>query len=192
MKTVEECAQIIKSIFDPYITIPLENWIRFTRHGKIVTAPKNSVLKEPHSTERYLRFLLCGSGGLLSWNANNYVCYNLVYENEFFCDYISFRQQEPSDTEIRLFEDAEMLRISVDQFMPLVNSSRGEKLLRIIAEAHVQDQQERQKTLLTSTARERYEQLVEGRPDVLDRIPHKYLASYLGITPQSLSRIRNQ
>lgn len=45
---------------------------------------------------------------------------------------------------------------------------------------------------ITMTPRQRYEALLEERPDIVQRVPQHYLASYLGITPVSLSRIRNR
>jgi CRP-like cAMP-binding protein len=71
----------------------------------------------------------------------------------------------------------------------LVESKRGEKITRIMADFAFISKQQQQIDLLTKTASERFQQLKIQIPKLLERTPKKYIASYLGITPQSLSRI---
>jgi hypothetical protein len=66
----------------------------------------------------------------------------------------------------------------------------GEKIRRISAERLFIHKQNQQIEMLTQTAKSRYNVLQTSQPDKLHRIPQKYIASYLGITAQSLSRIR--
>ena len=54
------------------------------------------------------------------------------------------------------------------------------------------EHQERMASLLTRTPEQRYLDLMEQRPDLLQRVPQYLLASYLGVTPESLSRIRKR
>ncbi|MEM6801430.1 MAG: Crp/Fnr family transcriptional regulator [Bacteroidota bacterium] len=65
------------------------------------------------------------------------------------------------------------------------------KLFRLILEAAYSFQQDRQASFIYSDATERYKDLMENRKQLIEQVPQKYLASYLGIQPQSLSRIRN-
>ena len=53
-------------------------------------------------------------------------------------------------------------------------------------------QQNMAKELMTKTAKNRYNNLLKKYPDILDMVPHKYIASYLGITPQSFSRLKKK
>lgn len=69
---------------------------------------------------------------------------------------------------------------------------RFEKLCRITTEKTLGAYQERFALFMTSTPEERYKNLVETRPDLLHRVPQYQLASYLGIQPESLSRIRKR
>lgn len=62
--------------------------------------------------------------------------------------------------------------------------------MRVAAESSLIAKQQQQIDLLTKTAEQRYEEMMQQRPDWVRRLPQKHLASYLGITPQSLSRIR--
>jgi len=67
-----------------------------------------------------------------------------------------------------------------------------EKMCRISTEKHIQELQQKMAIYRSSTPEERYKQILENRPDLIDRVPQYHLASYLGIKPESLSRIRKR
>lgn len=183
-------AEQLKLVFDPFICLNIQVWENFAKLGEVQNFPKETVLKAAESTERYLNIILKGSGGNLIWNKNNFVCIDISFENEFLFDYMSFTLRKATPIEVRLFEDSSIFRISHQSFqLTLMDGNFGEKITKLIAEASFIDKQQQQIDLLTKTAKERYIQLIKYHKGV-NRIPLKYLASYLGITPQSLSRIR--
>jgi CRP-like cAMP-binding protein len=69
---------------------------------------------------------------------------------------------------------------------------RLEKISRIAVEEELAVSQEALATFILKSPTERYLDLLENRPELMDRVPHYQLASYLGITPESLSRIRKR
>lgn len=69
---------------------------------------------------------------------------------------------------------------------------RFERLSRIALEEELGNYQEMMANFMTSSPEERYLRLLKNRPDLLDRVPHYQLASYLGVKPESLSRIRKR
>jgi CRP-like cAMP-binding protein len=83
-----------------------------------------------------------------------------------------------------------MLRITKEEFDKLSKEPLGGIIKRIASEVAFVDKQQQQIDLLTKTALQRYETLLEKFPDIIKRTKQKHIASYLGITPQSLSRIR--
>ena len=183
-------AEQLKKIFDPFICLNIQVWENFEKLEEVQNLSKETVLKATDTTERYLNIILKGSGGNLIWNKNNFVCIDIAFENEFLFDYMSFTLRKATPIEVRLFEDSTFFSISHQSFQQtLVNGNFGEKITRLVAEASFIDKQQQQIDLLTKTAKERYIQLIKYHKGV-DRTPLKYLASYLGITPQSLSRIR--
>lgn len=190
MGKLEECAKNLKYIFDPYLEIEQENWLKFTSKGQIFYVKKNTIIKAPFTIEKHLNFIISGSGGVLKWHESNFICLGLGYEGDFLCDYTSFLNQEESDLETLVFEDSELFSINYQNFTQLLSSERGEKLRRIIAEGIMKSQQDSAKELLTKTASERYNDLLLKHSDIIKRTPNKYIASYLGITPQSFSRIK--
>lgn len=183
--------EIIKQAFDPYFAAPIEAWKLFADMGEIMQVQKEHVIKSAHTTEKYLSFILKGSGGILLWNNNNFICIDLCYEGEFFGDYLSFLNQQPTPLEVVTFEQTTLFRISRANFTELsYHTEFGNKICRFAAEALFIHKQQQQIDILTESAAERYARMMVENPQILQRTPQKYIASYLGITPQSLSRIR--
>ncbi len=180
----------LKKFFDPFVYLNIQVWENFEKLGTVENFSKETVLKAPNTTERYLNIILEGSGGNLIWKKNNFVCIDIAFENEFLFDFMSFTLQKATPIEVRLFEDSTIFRLSRQSFQQtLANGNFGEKITRLVAEASFIDKQQQQIDLLTKTAKERYLEQLQTRKG-LEKMPLKYLASYLGITPQSLSRIR--
>lgn len=188
-----DITEIIKQTFDPYFDAPLEAWKCFTDLGEVITTSKNQILKSNNTTEKYLSFILKGSGGILLWKDNNFVCIDLCYESDFFGDYMSFLIQQPSPLEVVTFEASEIFRISRANFEKLTNNTDfGDKICRFAAESLFIHKQDQQINLLIKSVSERYDNLLKKQPNIIKRTPQKHIASYLGITPQSLSRIRKR
>jgi CRP-like cAMP-binding protein len=83
-----------------------------------------------------------------------------------------------------------MLKISSKNMSQLKQTGMGQLIFLISAESSFVEKQQQQIDLLLKTAEERYFELLEKQPELIKRIPQKFIASYLGITTQSLSRIR--
>lgn len=184
-------AQLLKEFFDPYIKLELQVWWNFEQLGEVIQCPKETILKPAGNVEKYMNFIMEGSGGNLIWKKNNFVCIDISFDRDFLNDYMSFTTRQPTPIEVRLFEDSTIFRISHQEFQKtFASGAKGEKVTRIAAEASYIHKQNQQIDLLTKTARERYLEMLKSNPNIT-RTPLKYLASYLGITPQSLSRIRS-
>jgi CRP/FNR family transcriptional regulator, anaerobic regulatory protein len=189
LKTEEK----IKQAFDPYFDAPIEAWKSFAELGEIIQTEKDQIIKSAFTTEKYLSFILRGSGGILLWNNNNFVCIDLCYEGDFFGDYMSFLSQQKTNIEVITFEPSELFRISKSNFDTLSNNTEiGSRISRFAAEALFIHKQQQQIDILTKSATERYFEIFAKNPNIIQRTPQKHIASFLGITPQSLSRIRKK
>ena len=186
-------AEKIKQAFDPFFEAPIEAWESFATLGEVIQVDKSSVLKSNGTKEKYLYFIFKGTGGIFLWNKNNFVCIDLCFENDFFGDYMSFLTQEASALEVRCFEKSRIFRISHQNFNKMNSESPyGEKMCRAAAEALFIHKQKQQIDILTKSAKERYIEIVENQGELIQKTPQMHIASYLGITPQSLSRIRKE
>jgi CRP-like cAMP-binding protein len=99
--------------------------------------------------------------------------------------------QTPSDYYISCIEDS-ILLMSDAEMGAVVNAKfpRFETLCRILSEQLLAKQQIDFDSFKTSSPEQRYLNLIQKRPDLIQRVPQHQLASYLGIKPQSLSRLR--
>lgn len=184
-------AEIIQKAFKIYYDAPIEVWEEFTEMCESVTFEKDEIIKTHNTAEKYFHFIIKGSAGVFLWKGNNFVCLDFSFENSFCGDYMSLLTKKTTELEVVALEDSEMIRISSTDFHKLGNKSVGQILMRVSAETSFIDKQQQQIELLTKTAIERYEILLKRFPNIHQRIAQKHIASYLGITPQSLSRIRN-
>jgi CRP-like cAMP-binding protein len=112
-------------------------------------------------------------------------------EGGWIADLESYETGKPAMYNIDAIEDTDVLLIERDAIKELVTSvpKLGQMLLRTWQKSNVALER-RIADLLSLSAEERYLSLVEAHPDVAGRVPQRYIASYLGITPESLSRIR--
>ena len=184
--------QRLKKIFDPHYNAPIEAWKYFASLGEIVDYKKNEVIKECNHVERYGYFLIEGSCGLFVWKENHFVCLDLFLENSFFADDISLSTGNPSPIEITALEKSIVFQILKSNIEQLKKTPMGNMLFMIGSENDFAEKQKQHMEFLTKTAEERYLNLLKTRPELLKRIHQKHIASYLGITTQSLSRIRKK
>lgn len=185
--------QLLKTAFDSYASLPITLWESIAALGEVITVKKEEVIKKSDTVERNLYFIIQGSGGILLWHRRNFVCVDMLLDREFFGDYLSFITQQPTPYEVLTFEEAQLFKISYKKFEEFTSQhALGDKLWRYATQALYTDKHYQQLQLLTMTAAERYAAMVRHQPYIVQRIPQKYIASYLGITPQSFSRIRSE
>lgn len=183
----------LKQTLAPYFDSPPELIIDLIKSGEFINTNKEQVLKQRNTTAKYLYFLLHGSGGVLIMKNERFACIDLSYEGEFLGDYMSFFSQQKTSFEVITFEQSKIFRISKDNFDKLIsNTPIGENIYRSVIQLLFYRRQNQQIELVTKTATERYLEIQKMQPYVIQRTPQKYIASYLGITPQSLSRIRKK
>ena len=103
----------------------------------------------------------------------------------------SYTDNLPGYETIELMEDSDLYRLKRDALQQLFNEDIGiANWGRRFAEREFLQTEQRLIPFLCTTASERYARLLEESPDMLQRLPLEHLASWLGITPVSLSRIR--
>lgn len=114
-------------------------------------------------------------------------------EGLFAASYESFLRAAPSIQVLETLEDAELLVITKDRLEKLTESvPRMHILLRKIAEQRFINAQQVLSSFILDSPEERYRKFSEQHGDLLLRVPHHLIASYLGITPVSFSRIRKR
>ena len=127
-------------------------------------------------------------------NEKEYTSYfNSAHRNRLVSSFESFLTKKPSKESIHFLEDASLIQIGREDFYSLYNKSAAyQEMGRKLAEYNYILAMERIYSLQHDTAQTRYEKLLHIYPDLVNMVPHHYIASYLGITPESMSRIRKE
>jgi len=115
------------------------------------------------------------------------------FDNFFVHDYNSFLTQAPSPLTFTAIEDTEVALLSIEDLRAFIAQSiHAATLASKMSETAYQTVHKRAFTLLTLNARARYELLLREEPHLLNKFQHYLIASYIGVAPQSLSRLRKE
>jgi CRP-like cAMP-binding protein len=158
---------------------------------KSVEVKKNQDLQPIGHTCRTIYFLEKGLARIYYYKEDIDITESFSFENSLVVRFESLFAGQPSRKGIQALEDCRLFAINANLLTKLYDKfPEIERLLRKITEAQLVENINRVESIQFNTAEERYHQLLREAPDVLKRVPLKYVASYLGITPVSLSRIR--
>ena len=116
---------------------------------------------------------------------------HFALEGQFIADYSSFIQKRPSLYILQAVEDTEVVvlpRVAIE--WGYEHLKEGQKMGRMIAEFYFMYQDDRIKNLYARTPKQRYDSITEVFPNIHNRVPQHMIASYLGITPVHLSRLK--
>ncbi|HTH56811.1 MAG TPA: Crp/Fnr family transcriptional regulator [Cyclobacteriaceae bacterium] len=114
-----------------------------------------------------------------------------AFENTFVTSFFSFISRKPSFENIQLMEDGTLWALTYEDLQQLyLTHADMERMGRIMHERYYVMLEERFVRNHFKEAKERYENLTLNSPHILQRVPLGYIASYLGITQETLSRIR--
>jgi CRP-like cAMP-binding protein len=158
-----------------------------------VILPKNEFLITEGKICRHLYFLEQGClRGYYNLEEKE-ITYWFGFENDFVTSFHSFITRQPGVENIQLLEGCVLWAISKDALAGLLNQYHEiEKLLRIAYEKYYIRLEERFVNAQFRTASERYQNLLAQTPHIIDRVSLGYIASYLGISQETLSRVRSR
>lgn len=112
-------------------------------------------------------------------------------ENDWIADIGSFHSGKPSGFFIEAIEAAEIIQIEQqDLYFLYINIPKLDRIFKVIIENKYVELQDRVLQTISSTAQQRYLHFLEQYPNLANRLPNTQIASYLGITPEFLSKIR--
>ena len=154
---------------------------------------KNEFLLREGRTCRQLYFLEKGAlRGFYNLDGKE-ITHWFGFEKDFVTSFHSFITGEPAVENIQLLEGSILWAISKETLTNLLNRHHEvERLVRIAYEKYYIRLEERFVNAQFKTATERYENLLQQTPYILERVPLGFIASYLGISQETLSRIRSK
>jgi len=155
---------------------------------------KNEVLVEVGQVNQYMNFVEKGCVRIFFVRDDGLdLTRNITFENQFATGLASFISQKPSMEALQVLEDTHLLRISrVDFYYLLGMFDSWEKFFRKYLEyAYLNNLSIYQREVMKDAA-ERYKELLSINAEIVKRLPNKIVASYLNMTPETLSRIKSK
>jgi CRP-like cAMP-binding protein len=180
-----------KSFLKEHISVTQEDWDYIKERLHRESCKKDSILTNQGQLEDRVYFLLSGITRLYYEAEVKDTTLNIGFPNNFVSAYSSFLSRKPSEFILHTLTDCEYIYFSHSDLEDLyANTSCGQELGRIFAEELFLYLSKRENDFLLKSPTQRYLDLFEEQPRLIQEVPQKYLASYIGITPQALSRIR--
>ncbi|MCL6272390.1 Crp/Fnr family transcriptional regulator [Muricauda sp. 2012CJ35-5] len=183
----------LKLYFKNTFGISESDWAAFSSKLIYREFPKKTHLLVKGKVENHLSFISEGIIRLYIPNPDNDLTFGFAFKGNFVSAYDSFLTQAPCIYSMEAITETKLWRISYQDLEAVYKSTEiGNFIGRKAAEEQFLKKSQREIALLNDTAEQRYLKLFTERPELIQKIPLKYIASYIGITPQALSRIRKR
>lgn len=187
--------QQIKNYLDQIATISNTDWEFFTSKLQRREIPKKTIFLKLGAIENHISFIESGVVRLFipKEDSEKEITFGFSFKDQFISAYDSFLTQTPSAYQLETLTTTTILSITYTDLQNVYNNTQiGNLIGRLTAERLFLLKSKREQNLLNLTAEERYLKLFKERPELLKIIPLKYISSYIGVTPQALSRIRKR
>lgn len=177
-----------------YVTLTEQEQEEFASGFSDVFVKKKQQLNQPGFTPKYRYFVVSGAlrSSITCKDGHDHTI-QFAIENWWISDYQNYLDQSPAIMFLTAVEDSYVLQIDFETEQKLKASHhKFETIFRSMAEESTVFFQSRIASNLTDTAEVRYEKFLQDHPDIAQKVPQYALASYLGMTTEYLSRLRNK
>ncbi|MGL1887602.1 MAG: Crp/Fnr family transcriptional regulator [Reichenbachiella sp.] len=183
----------IKRHIGQFLPLDNEDLDTFLSKFKSISLKKGDLFIQEGKKCAYIGFVVKGCLMCVYYKEGNEIIDEFSLENEFIADYKNFIDHQPAEKDVKCIEDAELLVVKHQDLSDLYAQKHSyERVGRLIAESLFKNWHDKAVSLVMDDAKTRYEKLIKNRVSLPQRVPQYLIASYLGITPQSLSRIRKE
>ncbi|OJJ23961.1 cyclic nucleotide-binding protein [marine bacterium AO1-C] len=176
------------------VDIPKSDQEQCCRFFKPIFVKKNALLESEGTIHRYHNFIVSGHMRNFYHDSDGKeVTTDLNSGPRFFTSYNSFIQKTVSNENLHCITDCKLLRINrQDNEIIARNGARSQEYVEKILQYNLEANRQRVIDLKTLTAKQRYLKMMQDTPSIIRNVPVAYIASFLGINPGSLSRIRQE
>ncbi|HZE86285.1 MAG TPA: Crp/Fnr family transcriptional regulator [Puia sp.] len=175
-----------------YVALTNEEFTLLAEMLEIRNFSKKQQLIGVGEVENYLNFLVKGLARMYFVRGNTEVITHIAKENEIISSSASFLSGKPSSYCVEALEACTFLSISRQQLQQLFDlSPRMDKLGRLMTTYFFLQKEEWEYECIRLDARERFVRFVRNNQDLVQRVPQKYLASYLNMKPETFSRLKH-
>lgn len=183
----------IREYFEQTVSMTDKDWQFFSSRLVQQKFPKGTLLLQSGQTENYLSFIEKGIVRFYVPEAETEITFSFSFANEFVSAYDSFLTQDPCRYDVETLVETILWRLTYKDLQDIYAATAiGNTIGRYAGESLFLRNLKREMSLLIESAEQRYLNLLRDQPHLLQNIPLKYIATYIGITPQALSRIRRR
>ena len=185
----------IREYIEQTVPISDKDWQLFSSKLENRFFKKKSKILKVGEIENHISFLESGIARFLipKEDEEKDITFGFCFKNEFVSAYDSFLTRKPSLYQLQALTDISIWSISYDDLQEVyAKTAVGNVIGRMSSERLFLIKSKREQSLLNETAETRYLNLFKERPNLIKEIPLKYIASYIGVTAQALSRIRKR
>jgi CRP-like cAMP-binding protein len=170
-----------------------EEWKAFTDILFEKKLKKKTLLLEDGQTCTMIGFVNSGVIREYVFDKGKESTVDFVTEGHFVVDFQSFLTGKPSRQYLEALTDVDLLMFKKDNMNALYDKYKiWERFGRLIIELVFCSVEQKRKKIIATTHEEQYHNFASAYPDVVQQVPQYYIASYLGLTPEHLSRIRKK
>ncbi|TDO82855.1 CRP-like cAMP-binding protein [Flavobacterium chryseum] len=183
--------EALQTLFTETLGLKAAHFEEFQNELRIKNVKKKEFLIQEGAVCDFIAIVI--SGTLRSFVQNNEGEFNndFYLENSFASAYTSFLTQMPTNCNIEALTDVEIYSISHKQFHALIEKDANFlKVAKYISDDYFIRKCKRETSFLKNSAAERLEMIRKLYPNIEQKVPQYHIASYLGIKPESLSRIK--
>jgi CRP-like cAMP-binding protein len=182
-----------KKYLNSVISMDEQSFEKAVAHLKVRTIPKADFIIKEGQTCREIAFVYKGLFRIFNLNDGVEVNSCFCFENSFACPFSSIVNQMPSTESIQALEDSIIVTFSYESCNQISKENKQWQALRqILTENECIRLTDRANFLSFETALEKYKNLLRIQPEIIQRVSIQHIASYIGVSRETLSRIRSK
>lgn len=190
MELLDEHTELLRRLVNSFGVVDEDAFTAFCANWRLINVPRKQLLTRQGDTEKYLYLVLDGIQRAYCQHGDKEATLVFSYPVSFSGVIDSFFLQQPSGFYLETITASQLLRIHYNDMALLMAEYRQlETWVRIALTKTLADTLQRQIELLAFSAEEKFTTLLQRSPHILNLIPHKYLASYIGVDPTNFSKL---
>jgi CRP-like cAMP-binding protein len=184
---------LLKNLTASIYPLPEKDWVQFSSIWKPLDAKRKEIITTPGSIEKFLYFVADGVQRVFYQDdQQREATLVFTYAPSFGGVLDSFLLQQPSKYFYETLTPSTFLRTSSNEVQKLMNESQAiQKLIQIGINQSLSGLMERMTELQCFSSEEKFKKLLSRSPHILQLVPHKYLANYIGIDATNFSKLIN-
>ena len=184
--------EMLRQYVSGYVALTKDEFALVSDKLVVRSFEKRQLLVKAGEVEEYLNFVVKGLARMYFYKNKTEVITNIAKEGEIISSSSSFLSGTPSNYYVETLEPSTLLSISRQHLEQAYKESPSiERLGRLMTTYFVLQKEEWELECMRLDTRERFLRFVGNNPELLLRVPQKYLASYLNMKPETFSRLKH-